>query len=48
MLAFCKDLDNQEVLVVANTSTTQPFAGEVVIDLALNADNDKDGTVFQQ
>jgi hypothetical protein len=34
------------VLVVANTSTTQPFAGEVVIDMALNADNDKIERLF--
>ena len=46
ILAFSRILDNQEVLVVANTSTTQPFAGEVVIDMALNADKDKIERLF--
>ena len=46
VLAFSRILDNQEVLVVANTNTTQSFVGEVVIDMALNADNDKIERLF--
>ena len=46
ILAFSRILDNQEVLVVANTNTTQSFAGEVVIDMALHADNDKIERLF--
>lgn len=46
ILAFSRILDNQEVLVVANTNTAQSFAGEVVIDMALHADNDKIERLF--
>ena len=46
VLAFSRILDNQEVLVVANTNTTQSFVGEVVVDMALNADHDKVGRLF--
>ena len=46
MLAFSRILDNQEVLVVANTHTTRSFVGEVVIDMALSADNDEIERLF--
>ena len=46
ILAFSRILDNQEVLVVANTNTNQSFVGEVVIDMALNADNDQIERLF--
>ena len=46
MLAFSRILDNQEVLVVANTNVSQPFSGEVIIDSALNGDNDKIDLLF--
>ena len=46
VLAFSRILDNQEVLVVANTNTTQSFVGEVVVDMALNADHDKIERLF--
>jgi glycosidase len=46
VLAFSRILDNQEVLVVANTNTSQPFSGEVIIDSALNGDKDKIDLLF--
>jgi hypothetical protein len=46
VLAFSRILDNQEVLVVANANTTQSFVGEVVIDMALNADHDNIERLF--
>ena len=46
VLAFSRILDNQEVLVVANTHTTQSFVGEVVIDMALSADHDEIERLF--
>jgi glycosidase len=46
VLAFSRILDNQEVLVVANTNVSQPFSGEVIIDSALNGDNDKIDLLF--
>jgi glycosidase len=36
VLAFSRILNDQEVLVVANTSPEQAFSGEVIIDAALN------------
>ena len=35
-LAFSRILNEQEVLVVANTDTSSSWAGEVIVDLALN------------
>jgi len=37
VLAFSRILNDQEVIVVANTNTTAGWTGEVVVDLALNA-----------
>ena len=36
VLAFSRILNDREVIVVANTNTAAPWAGEVIIDLALN------------
>ena len=36
MLAFSRILNDQEVLVVANTDSGQPWRGEVIVDYALN------------
>ena len=36
----------RRVLVVANTNVSQPFSGEVIIDSALNGDNDKMDLLF--
>lgn len=38
VLAFSRILNDQEVVVVANTSTGQGFSGEVIVDAALNSD----------
>jgi glycosidase len=46
VLAFSRILDNQEVLVVANTNASEPFSGEVIIDSALNGNNDKIDLLF--
>jgi glycosidase len=37
VLAYARILQDQEVLVVANTNTQQPWEGEVIVDFALNA-----------
>jgi hypothetical protein len=37
MLAFSRILNDQEVIVIANTNTTAGWTGEVVVDVALNA-----------
>jgi glycosidase len=39
VLAFSRILNDQEVVVVANTDPNQPFSGAVVVDLAINAAN---------
>lgn len=36
VLAWSRILNDNEVLLVANPGTTHPFAGEVIVDLALN------------
>jgi glycosidase len=36
VLAFSRILNDQEVIVIANTSTTQAFQGEVLVDHELN------------
>jgi glycosidase len=36
VLAFSRILNDREVVVVANTNTTQPWSGEVLVDYALN------------
>ena len=36
IVAFSRILADQEVVIIANTSTTQPFAGFVVVDPALH------------
>jgi hypothetical protein len=38
VLAFSRILDRTEVVLVANTATTQGFRGEVIVDAALNED----------
>lgn len=38
VLAFSRVLNDQEVLVVANTQTNGSFAGEVIVDAVLNPD----------
>ena len=38
VLAFSRILNDQEVVVVANTNTMQGFSGEVIVDAALNPD----------
>jgi glycosidase len=38
VLAFSRILNDQEVIVVANTSPRQAFSGEVIVDAALNPD----------
>jgi hypothetical protein len=37
VLAFSRILNDQEVVVVANTDPDQPFSGAVVVDIAINA-----------
>ena len=37
ILAFSRILNDREVVVVANTNTTAPWSGEVLVDLALHA-----------
>src|SRR5262249_41675321 len=37
VLAWSRILNDQELLIVANTNTQSGFAGEVIVDLALNA-----------
>jgi glycosidase len=39
VMAFSRILHDQEVLVVANTQTTESFDGEVIVDAILNADH---------
>jgi hypothetical protein len=41
VLAFSRILNNQEVLVVANASTRDGFAGYVLVDAFLNGDGDR-------
>jgi glycosidase len=36
VLAFSRILNDQEVVVVANTNTAAPWTGEVIVDLSLN------------
>jgi glycosidase len=36
VLAFSRILNDQEVIVVANTNTTAPWTGEVIVDCSLN------------
>ncbi len=36
ILAFARILNDQELVVVANTSTTEHWTGDVIVDLALN------------
>ena len=36
VLAFSRILNNQEVVIVANTSTREGWSGEVIVDMALN------------
>jgi len=43
VVAFAKILNNEEVLVVANTNTQNCFSGEVIVDFALN----REGTVYE-
>ena len=38
VLAFSRVLNDQEVLVVANTQTNNGFSGEVIVDARLNPD----------
>ena len=38
VIAFSRILNDQEVLIVANTQTTGSFAGDVIVDAILNAD----------
>jgi glycosidase len=39
VLAFSRILNDQEVVVVANTDPKRPFSGAVVVDMAINAAN---------
>jgi glycosidase len=39
VLAFSRILNDQEVVVVANTDPNQPFSGSVVVDIAINVAN---------
>lgn len=41
VLAFSRILNNREVLIVANASTTKPFEGFVLVDLFIHNDGDR-------
>lgn len=41
VLAFSRILNNQEVLVIANTNTQREFIGQVLIDWSINSDGEQ-------
>lgn len=46
LVAFSRILNDRELVVVANTSTTSPFAGWVLVDARINGDGDAFTTLF--
>jgi glycosidase len=46
LLAFSRILNDQEVLVVANTSTQAAWTGEVIVDMALNPEGSSYTPIF--
>jgi hypothetical protein len=46
VVAFSRLLNDQEVIVIANTSLDSGFAGEVIVDAFLNQDNAPCNLVF--
>ncbi len=42
VVAFSRILNDREVVVAANTSTTQRYSGEIIVDMSLN----REGTVY--